>query len=1016
MASLGTLTIDLIAKTSSYVEGLDRASRQTERNTREMRRSLQQLERQAEATRMAFKATVAGFMSFQGAKSLIDIGDNYKAMGERVKFATNNLEEYDYVQKRLLASTKTSFRSLTEAQELFIATTDSLRKGQGYGLGQSLDIVDSLTYAFTRNATATDKANNAINVFNRSLATGKITALQWQTLNNAVPTLAQNIGDAVGKTAQEINKMGMSGKLTSEMMTEALLKSKKENEDAANSMVNTVSDALTIMSNNFQSFWGEINNETGITSGIAKSIIYAANNLDYVLAPAMLGVAVVSGRMSSAIVAGMTASSRAISANIALMYRQQVVIAGIGGASAAASRNIATMTVATRGLSAAMGMLGGPVGLITIAAMGLMYYSGSAERAFNETINLSNSFLGLKEKLEDLTTAQAENELINLQKRYKEVADEQFKLTDRKITLENQLDQMEERRQRSLKRGGRGLSDADNNTLKRISNELIAINAQSDSLQKTSARLFDLETSLMKIRDGTFNKPLSIITEKDLSLAGKALDYYENINKQMFMLNNTGSDAELIYQRQFGYLKDIEDVQYQTLLYKQREYDTELLLANNAKDLNTILAETKEKYDNIGKSVRQITIARAIDLGATKDQLIELEGYFDGMASAGGAASKGGGGLNYFDDKLKSINEEIYKMKSLNDSIKLLGGESQYTAVRELTMEFNNQHSVLAKISEQQRSILMIQAQELDSQKQINAIMMLGNDYNKNFEDMYFELSLVGQTQKAIEQLTFARELEKKVKDLSIGMNPENIEAMNKEMERVMALKDEWNALRDAIDNNPMAGINEGFIKYMDDAGTVRDQWADATTTAFNGMTDAFSRFASGTQTDFRQMTVSVLQDLSQILIKAALINTLKNASGTDGFLGGLASLFGFSSGGYTGAGGVHEPAGIVHKGEVVFSQRDVARFGGVSAVENMRVRGYANGGVVGGGYVVNNSYSSQNSQSSGNIVINITQHEDGSAEVDVTKDGKSLENLVKVNVRKEIAYQMRPGGQLTGR
>ena len=45
----------------------------------------------------------------------------------------------------------------------------------------------------------------------------------------------------------------------------------------------------------------------------------------------------------------------------------------------------------------------------------------------------------------------------------------------------------------------------------------------------------------------------------------------------------------------------------------------------------------------------------------------------------------------------------------------------------------------------------------------------------------------------------------------------------------------------------------------------------------------------------------------------------------------------GFSVGGYTGAGGVHEAAGVVHKGEVVFNQRDVAKFGGWKAVEAIR-------------------------------------------------------------------------------
>jgi hypothetical protein len=61
----------------------------------------------------------------------------------------------------------------------------------------------------------------------------------------------------------------------------------------------------------------------------------------------------------------------------------------------------------------------------------------------------------------------------------------------------------------------------------------------------------------------------------------------------------------------------------------------------------------------------------------------------------------------------------------------------------------------------------------------------------------------------------------------------------------------------------------------------------------------------------------------------------------------------GYATGGYTGDGGKYEPAGIVHKGEVVWSQDDVKRAGGVETVESMRkgyqpLMGYANGGAVG--------------------------------------------------------------------
>ncbi|CDN52540.1 Prophage tail length tape measure protein [Neorhizobium galegae bv. officinalis bv. officinalis str. HAMBI 1141] len=63
--------------------------------------------------------------------------------------------------------------------------------------------------------------------------------------------------------------------------------------------------------------------------------------------------------------------------------------------------------------------------------------------------------------------------------------------------------------------------------------------------------------------------------------------------------------------------------------------------------------------------------------------------------------------------------------------------------------------------------------------------------------------------------------------------------------------------------------------------------------------------------------------------------------------LGGIGL---YDRGGFTGHGGVNDPAGVVHRGEVVWSQADVARAGGVGVVEGMRLglQGYADGGVGG--------------------------------------------------------------------
>ena len=90
------------------------------------------------------------------------------------------------------------------------------------------------------------------------------------------------------------------------------------------------------------------------------------------------------------------------------------------------------------------------------------------------------------------------------------------------------------------------------------------------------------------------------------------------------------------------------------------------------------------------------------------------------------------------------------------------------------------------------------------------------------------------------------------------------------------------------------------------------------------------------------------LEELGKRLLEIMLYMQLAKSFPSIFGAGGIVPL-GYSQGGYTGPGGVNQAAGVVHKGEVVFSQSDVARNGGVAAVEAMRLglRGYAGGGAV---------------------------------------------------------------------
>ncbi|EOH6035692.1 tape measure protein [Acinetobacter baumannii] len=141
-------------------------------------------------------------------------------------------------------------------------------------------------------------------------------------------------------------------------------------------------------------------------------------------------------------------------------------------------------------------------------------------------------------------------------------------------------------------------------------------------------------------------------------------------------------------------------------------------------------------------------------------------------------------------------------------------------------------------------------------------------------------------------------------------------------------------------------------------------------------------------------------------------------------------TIAGFSDGGYTGNGLKHTPAGIVHKGEVVWSQDDIKRWGGVSVVESMRTSspsGYANGGYVSNNtseaiaarrearqFDAINSNQTQSSSSQVPISVYVTVNSDGSSKTDTQNDSKQLGQMIGNAVRTIIRQEQRQGGLLS--
>lgn len=217
-----------------------------------------------------------------------------------------------------------------------------------------------------------------------------------------------------------------------------------------------------------------------------------------------------------------------------------------------------------------------------------------------------------------------------------------------------------------------------------------------------------------------------------------------------------------------------------------------------------------------------------------------------------------------------------------------------------------------------------------------------------------------------------------KLRELSLQRNADQIDEATfgaeklllhaKTLDRLLLIRDGYEELRQA-EGNWLAGASAAWANYQQTASNYAQQMGDTVGTVIGGFEDAWVKFTTTGKLSFSDLTKSVLADLARIAARQAImgiVNAVASAWGGGGVTAagnqavntGTSSINNqlfqnmrlggsYSTGGYTGDGGVNEPAGVVHRGEVVWSQRDVARAGGVDIVEAMRrgLAGYADGG-----------------------------------------------------------------------
>nr|WP_315528300.1 tape measure protein [uncultured Achromobacter sp.] len=442
-------------KMNKRFDQTDKAANQAQFQMTKTAAAVKGLGRETTVSSSALKGltgVLAGLVSLQGVTSLIQMAEAYNEMAERVQMATSSTAEYNTVQSRLLETANKTYRSLAEAQEVYIRTSAAL-KSMGYDTEAALDVTDSLSYSFVKNATSVDRAKSATDAFSKVLNKGKVEADAWETILAAIPTVVGDVATAAGLTSEEVRKLGVSGQLTARQLSEGLRTSLDDNRKAADGMATTIKDAFTALRNNLSALVGEANRSSGATGVLSQAVLALAGNLNTVVS-ALLAIG---AGAAAKYIAGMTGSVVA-SAKAALAAREQAAAAlqqavaneraaaaaagqaaaqvRLGGSLAASTAAANAHRVAQTALASAqraataagtglVSILGGPagiIGLLATAAASVMLFGDNSKKAAPNVDQLADAIDNLTQAQLDLRRIQVGDAIAQVEKEARDAA------------------------------------------------------------------------------------------------------------------------------------------------------------------------------------------------------------------------------------------------------------------------------------------------------------------------------------------------------------------------------------------------------------------------------------------------------------------------------------------------------------------------------------------------------------------------------------------------------------------
>ncbi len=407
---MNELKFRLALDNGAFVTGMNGAGAQLDRFGGQSDRAAAAAERlSANVARVGHYA--AGLVALnqigQTGGQLIRLADEYANMAGRLNLVSDSTAQATAAQAKLFDLAQQTRTGVAGLSDVFVKLRQST-DGTGISQERLLAITGTIGKTMTLSGSSAESMTAALMQLGQGMSAGVLRGEELNSILEQAPALAQAIATGMGTTVGALRKLGEEGKLTSEVVVNALEQSAKKVDSDFSKLPLTVGQAMTQVQNSLLQAVGVFDQANGLSSGLASGISTLAQNMGTLVSVATVLAGVMAGRMAASVYAGVTATladrtariaslqatvaqteavaihtgfvladARATLASasgfgasvvaqnavVAATQRHTAALAAQGAAQAAVASTSAAATLGAR----ALGLLGGPIGLVTTA-------------------------------------------------------------------------------------------------------------------------------------------------------------------------------------------------------------------------------------------------------------------------------------------------------------------------------------------------------------------------------------------------------------------------------------------------------------------------------------------------------------------------------------------------------------------------------------------------------------------------------------------------------------------------